>query len=296
MNAYLKVFVESPDHKLRIFPSVNNISWIQARILEKLNELFEEHYLDCSANLPSDFFLYKVVQGMLCTNVEYVEFFNDGKNQTYNDMVLSGLISGGISVRVQLVNESIIMTFGNDPLDVSADGPLVVYIQAVKSDMDVPKLLPDMDAVTNNLHLAAAFFSTGLVEIDPAVHVYDYSDMVVEKKRTPHYVQLLNAMGIDPLKFLANGKQAKETWEKIEAIYSAQLADTGMTPPSFDMCRNKEGFWELEMHDDDCIVNSITISEIELLVHFHPNGYAINRFIALQRSAAQVTVPSQLSK
>lgn len=296
MNAYLKVFNVSPDHKLRIFPSVNNISWKQARILDKLNELFEEHYLDREAKLASDFFLPKLVQGMLCTNVEFAEFFNDGQSQIYDDMVRSGLISGGISVRVQLVNESIIMTFGVDPLDVSADGSLVVYIQAVNSDTEVLDVLPDMDAVATNIHLAASFFSIGLIEIDPAVHVYDYVDKVVEKKRMPHYAQLITAMGIDPLKYLANARQAKAVWEKIEEIYSAQMVDTGMTAPSFDMYRNSEGFWELGMNDDNCVVNSITISEIELLTDFHPNGYVIARTIALNKAAAKVEVPHQLIK
>lgn len=296
MNAYMKVFNVSTEHKLRMFPSVNNITWKQARILDRLNKLFEEHYLDREAKLPSDFFLHKLVQGMDCTNVEFAEFFNDGKNQTYNDMVLSGLISGGISVRVQLVNESIIMTFGVDPLDVSADGPLVVYIQAVNSDTEVLNVLPDMDTVATNIHLAASFFSSGLIEIDPAVHVYNYLDKVVERKRTPHYAQLLTAMGIDPLKYLASAIQAKAVWEKIEEIYSAQMVDTGMSAPSFDMYRNKEGFWEVGMFDDNCVVNSITISEIELLTDFHPNGYTIARTIALNKASAKVEIPHQLIK
>lgn len=291
MNAYMKPFAISADHQLRIYPSVNNISWAQARILNRLNQLFEEYYLDLEANLQPDFFLPKLVQGMLCTNVEYVKFsYEDSENATYTAMVSSGLINGGIDVQMQLVNDSIIMTFGVSKHDVSADAPLVVYIQAVGKDIEVLPTVPDLDKVSNDLHLVGAFFATGLIEIDPAVHVYDYLDMIADKKRQPHFVDLLRGLNVDPMKYLAHADMAKKLWEKIEKVYSDRFVDSGLYAPNYDIARNSDGFWEINVDSPEHVVHSISISEPELLINFHPNGYAINRFIALKTAIDTVDV------
>lgn len=297
MNAYMKPFAISADHQLRIYPSVNNISWAQARILNRLNVLFENHCLDLEANLQSDFFLPKLVQGMLCTNVEYAKFsYEDSENATYTAMVSSGLINGGINVQVQLVNDSIIMTFGVGKHDVSADAPLVVYIQAVSKDIEVLPTVPDLDLVSNDLHLVGAFFATGLIEIDPAVHTYDYLDMIADKKRQPHFVDLLKGLNVNPVNYLANADMAKKLWEEIEKVYSDRLVDSGLYAPNYDIARNSDGFWEIRVDSPEHVIHSISISEPELLINFHPNGYAINRFIALKTAVDTIRVDGRLGK
>lgn len=297
MNAYMKVFNVSTEHKLRIFPTVNKVSWRQANILHRLNSLFEEHFLDRAASQPSDFFLHKLVQGMLCTNVVQAKFtYENSENQTYIDMVSSGLISGGINVSIQLVNDSIIMAFDVNELDVTAEQPLVVYIQAVPADREVLPTVPDIDTVANDLSLLGVFFAMRLIEINRAAHEYDYGDLVLSGCALRHYVKIFDELGIDPLKYMANAKLASGLLGTIEAIYSNMSVDTGLYVHNYNVVRNSEGEWEISLGDVECVVHTVTISEPELLIHFHPNGYQISRLIALKTAAKTIHPDARLCK